>query len=322
MRTRLEEGTRGEFEVEKELGRGGMGAVYLARERALDRRVAIKVLFPHLMADPTNLERFRHEARIVAALRHPNIVSIHTVRDLGDLHFFVMDFVEGASLKSVIASHGPLPIPVVEALCYQVGSALAYAHRQGSGVIHRDIKPSNIMLDRDGNAIVMDFGLSKALDTSTGLTRSGAVVGTPEYMSPEQGRGDFLTTSSDQYAFGLVAYAMLAGAPPFTGTQFQVLMAHAHHDPAPIAEVRPDCPEPLAAGVEKMLAKSPSGRWPDLVDFLRAVGGRPPAHGDPVLAEAGAMAEAAMDVDAEPEGIVSLTLSNPPSDLRPGDRFV
>ena len=158
---RLTRATKGEFEIVREVGRGAMGAVYLAKDVALSRKVAIKVISPQLLADENMVARFRLEARTVTSLRNPHIVTIHAVRALDDLHYFIMDFVEGCSLRAILKAHGPLPIPVIQALLFQVGGALAYAHRRGRGVIHRDVKPANIMIDVEGNAFVTDFGISK-----------------------------------------------------------------------------------------------------------------------------------------------------------------
>ncbi|HEX9886833.1 MAG TPA: protein kinase, partial [Longimicrobiales bacterium] len=322
IRERLEAATSGEFEILIELGRGGMGAVYLAREQALHRYVAIKVLAPYLLAEESMLERFRNEARIVAALRHPAIVNIHAVRHAEDLHFFVMDYIEGASLNSVIRAHGPLPVSIVEAVLYDVGSALSYAHRQGTGVIHRDIKPGNIMLDAEGAAVVMDFGISKAVNATSGLTMTGAIIGTPEYMSPEQCRGDSLTTASDQYALGLVAYAMLSGAPPFSGQHYAVLLAQTSEEPAPIGGIRPDCPHDLAESIHRMMRKTPSERWPDIRDGLKAFGGRHPEHDDPVRGEIAILVREADDAVILAVPVAKVTVGRPPEEILPGDKFV
>ena len=204
------------------------------------------------------------EAQTVASPRHPNIVNIHAVREFADLHYFVMDFIDGPSLRRVLRDHGPLEIPVVQALLFQIGSGLSYAHRRGRGVIHRDVKPANIMLDREGNAYITDFGISKIAQSKSGLTVTGTTVGTPDYMSPEQCRDEVLTGASDQYALGIVAYEMLCGAPPFTGSHHVVMFAHTSDEPSPVTELRADCPSEVADAVMRMLAKSPEDRWPDV----------------------------------------------------------
>jgi len=279
---RLVEATQGEFEILEQLGTGAMGAVYLAKDVALGRKVAIKVIAPHLLSDETMISRFRMEAQTVASLRHPNIVNVHAVRQSAELHYFVMEFIDGPPLRSLVKSHAPLDVDVVQTIMFQVGSALSYAHRSRGGVIHRDVKPANIMVDREGDAFVTDFGISKIAESQSGLTQTGATIGTPEYMSPEQCRGDALTGASDQYALGVVAYEMLCGHTPFSGSQYYIMVAHTTEPAKPIRELRPDCPAPVAAAVERMLAKAPEERWPDLDSAVLAMGGAPLGYHDPI----------------------------------------
>ena len=274
---RLQAATLGEFEIFTELGRGGMAAVYLARDLALNRRVAIKVMAPGLMIGPGMIDRFRQEAITVANLQHAHIVSIYAVRQLADLHFFVMQFVPGRTLEGVLREVGALPIPVVRAWLYQIGSALAHAHRRG--VIHRDIKPGNILLNVDGEAIVTDFGIAKVAE-SPSQTQTGTVVGTPVYMSPEQCYARELTGASDQYSLGIVAYEMLAGRPPFSGSSFALMRAHTDDPPPPLGAARSDVPPAMAAAVMRMLAKTPAERFPTLPEALAALGAEPLAPGD------------------------------------------
>ena len=196
---RLRRATLGEFEIGRELGRGGMAAVFLAHEISLDRKVAIKVMSPGLLMGEGMVERFKHEAITIAQLHHPNIVSVYSVRQAEGLHFFVMRYVQGRSLEHVVQRAGRLPLPVVRSILHQVGSALTYAHR--SRVIHRDIKPGNILIDEEGNAVVTDFGIAKAAERPS-RTLTGALVGTPAYMSPEQCSGGEVSGASDQYSLG------------------------------------------------------------------------------------------------------------------------
>jgi serine/threonine protein kinase len=179
---RLRRATFGEFEIGRELGRGGMAAVFLAHDVSLDRKVAIKVMSPGLLMGAGMIERFRREAITIAHLNHPNIVSCFSVRQAEGLHFFVMRYIRGRSLEQIIHDAGRLPVPIVRSILCQVCSALTYAHR--SRVVHRDIKPANILIDEDGNAVVTDFGIAKVAKLP-GSTHSGALVGTPAYMSPE-----------------------------------------------------------------------------------------------------------------------------------------
>jgi serine/threonine protein kinase len=330
---RLTQATTGEFEILERIGFGAMGSVYLARDVALSRRVAIKVISPHLLEDESVIARFRLEAQTVAALRHPNIVNLHGVRQLGDLHYFIMDFIDGPSLRALMKLHAPLGIEVAQALLFQVGSALSYAHRRGRGVIHRDVKPANIMVDREGHAVVMDFGISKVARVQSGLTQTGATIGTPEYMSPEQCMDQELTGASDQYALGVVAYEMLTGAVPFKGSTYAVMMAHASSPPPPIRGSRPDCPPEVEEAVLRMLAKSPADRWPDLDAAVAALGGAPLGPSDPIRAQIVTLAESVsgdltgLD-DSSPLSPVpgaaepaSITILGLPDTVEPGDNF-
>jgi serine/threonine protein kinase len=279
---RLRRATLGEFEIGQELGRGGMAAVFLAHEIALDRKVAIKVMAPGLLLGDGMIDRFRNEAVTIANLHHPNIVSLYSVRQSEGLHFFVMRYVQGLSLEQVIRQAGRLPLPIVRSILHQVGSALSYAHR--SRVIHRDIKPANILIDEEANAVVTDFGIAKAAQSPI-LTLTGALVGTPAYMSPEQCSGTDVSWASDQYALGAVAYEMLTGAPPFTGSTLTVMQAHVERTPRPIREHFPDCPPELEAAVFQMLAKDPAERWPRMSEAMVALGAAPLADDDPLRAE-------------------------------------
>jgi serine/threonine protein kinase len=278
---RLQLATLGEFEIMTELGRGGMAAVFLARDLALNRRVAIKVMAPGLLIGPGMLERFRQEAITVANLQHAHIVAIHGVRQIEDLHFFVMQFVPGRTLEGVLRDHGALPTSVARAWLHQVGSALGYAHRRG--VIHRDIKPGNILLNTDGEAIVTDFGIAKVAEGPS-HTQTGAVVGTPLYMSPEQCYARQLTGASDQYSLGVVAYEMIAGKPPFAGLSFALMRAHTDASPPPIRDTRPDVPPTMEAAVLRMLAKKPDDRFATIADALIALGAGPLMPDDPLHA--------------------------------------
>ncbi|MGH7521845.1 MAG: serine/threonine-protein kinase, partial [Gemmatimonadales bacterium] len=277
----LRQATLGEYEVMGMLGRGGMATVYLAHDIALDRKVAIKVMSPHLIAGEGMAERFKREARTAGSLSHPHIIPIYAVKEAGDLLFFVMKFVEGRPLDGIIHEVGALPFPMAQTIMQQVGSALGYAHRRG--IIHRDIKPANIMLDVDGWAMVTDFGIAKVTDKQS-LTMTGATVGTPSYMSPEQcAATKELSQASDQYSLGVVAYEMLAGRLPFSADSVMAIMyAHFNESPAPIQGVRPDCPPAIADAVTRMLAKDPEQRWPTVEAAVAAFGGAPLAPDDPV----------------------------------------
>jgi uncharacterized protein YjdB/tRNA A-37 threonylcarbamoyl transferase component Bud32 len=305
---RLRAATEGRFEVERELGEGGMAAVYLAHEVALHRRVAIKVMSPAVLMERGTVGRFKQEAITIASLKHPHIVTVHGVEHHDELHFFVLDFVEGGSLEDVIRRNGPLPIPAVGAWLAQVASALEYAHKRG--VVHRDIKPANILLDGEGDAIVTDFGIAKVAEKQ-GFTVTGSTVGTPTYMSPEQCLGKAVTGASDQYALGAVVYEMLTGAPPFTGSTLAVMRAHTETPPTPVTQWRPDCPPPLAAAVMRMLAKEPSARWGNFAEMVAAYGGAPPGLHDPVKRTMATLARGERPSDRVATGPVTPTTPMP-----------
>jgi len=291
---RLQAATAGEFEIFTELGRGGMAAVYLARDLALNRRVAIKVMAPGLLLGPGMMERFKQEAVTVASLQHVHIVAIYGVRQIGDLHFFVMQFVPGRTLEGVLRDVGALPIPVIRAWLFQIGSALGYAHRRG--VIHRDIKPGNILLNADGEAIVTDFGIAKVAE-SPNQTQTGTVVGTPVYMSPEQCYARELTGASDQYSLGVVAYEMLVGRPPFSGSSFALMRSHTDSPPPPLHDLRPDVPPAMDAAVMRMLAKTAEERFPSLAEALVSLGAVQLSHDDPLHADLQKLAAASERLD-------------------------
>ncbi|HUR95131.1 MAG TPA: Ig-like domain-containing protein [Gemmatimonadales bacterium] len=279
---RLRRATLGEFEIGRELGHGGMAAVFLAHEIPLDRKVAIKVMSPGLMLGDGMVERFKHEAITIAHLHHPNIVSVYSVRQAEGLHFFVMRYVHGRSLEQVVQKAGRLPLPIVRSILHQVGSALTYAHR--ARIVHRDIKPANILIDEDGNAVVTDFGIAKAAERPS-QTLTGALVGTPAYMSPEQCSGAEVSGASDQYALGAVAYELVTGAPPFAGSTLTVMQAHVERAPRPVRELSADCPPEVEAAIHRMLEKDPEARWPKLSDAMAALGAAPLDEDDPLRAE-------------------------------------
>jgi serine/threonine protein kinase/alpha-tubulin suppressor-like RCC1 family protein/uncharacterized protein YjdB len=300
----LRRATLGEFDIAGELGRGGMATVFLAHEIALDRKVAIKVMSPALLSSGKGMaDRFKREARTAAKLSHPHIIPIYGVRESGRLLFFVMKYVDGRPLDAIIKEQGALPVKMVQAILSQAGSALEYAHR--NGVVHRDIKPANILVDTDGWTIVTDFGIAKVRE-SQGLTMTGATIGTPTYMSPEQCSAKEITGATDQYSLGIAAYEMLTGKVPFDADSVMSLMwQHFHEPPPPLLERRPDCPPALAQAVERMLAKKVEDRWPSLEEAIEAIG-TPPAS-DPIRQKMKAMARGG----AAPEGTTHHTPLSP-----------
>lgn len=277
----LRAATMGTYDISGELGRGGMATVYLGHDIALDRKVAIKVMSP-AVSHGDGIARFKREARTAASLSHPNIIPIYGVYETGRLLFFVMKYVQGRPLDSILREDGPLSVDAVQAILGQVGSAIGYAHRRE--VIHRDLKPANVMIDDEGWAIVTDFGIARVAAAEQ-LTREGFTVGTPAYMSPEQIMAQEVSGASDQYSLGIVAYEMLTGEPPFKGaedvsTQMALMYAHVHKTPAPIESLRPDCPPFLSATIMRMLAKEASDRWPTVEDAVAALGDAPIGSGE------------------------------------------
>ncbi|MBA3854415.1 serine/threonine-protein kinase [Pseudogemmatithrix spongiicola] len=267
---RLRSATLGRYDIYAELGQGGMATVFLALDLALDRKVAIKVLDPALATSAENVERFRREARVAASLNHPNIIGIYAVGDDPELAYFVMKYVEGRALDSVVRETGRQSVAFVRSVVAAAGRALHYAHTRG--VVHRDVKPANFMLDTDGWLIVTDFGIAKRDDTH-GLTLTGSIIGTPYYMSPEQFNGGSVTPAADQYALGVVAFELLTGQQPFAGDTIGEVMKGHLLDPIPsVRTLRPDVPEHIDAAITRMLAKEPGDRFPTLEAAVEAFG--------------------------------------------------
>ncbi|HZP92324.1 MAG TPA: serine/threonine-protein kinase [Burkholderiales bacterium] len=210
------------YAVESLLGRGGMGNVYKARERALDRYVALKIVPEFRSQDQAFIERFRREARIAARLRHPRIVSVHEVGTMGPFPYFSMDYIEGSTLRSVVERRRTLPQEDAISIVVEICRAVAHAH--GKGIIHRDLKPENVMIDTEGDVFVMDFGLARAVEDA-GLTQPGVIIGTPFYMSPEQLHGEKLDERSDIYSIGLILYYCITGDEIFRADGITAVMA-------------------------------------------------------------------------------------------------
>ncbi len=273
----------GRYSIERELGRGGMGIVYLAHEVALDRRVALKLLPAELAAAPAFRDRFLREARLAARLSHPNIVPIHAVEAHPDAVFFAMGYVEGETLGARLGRVGSLPPAEVAGILREVAWALAYAH--GRGVVHRDIKPDNILIERGtGRAFMMDFGIAWASDATAGspaLTEVGQVVGTAAFMSPEQASGDVVDGRSDLYSLGAVGFFALTGRPPFVAATSQQLLAKQVIETAPpVGSVRSGLPPTLATVVDRLLAKAPEQRFPTGEAVAEALGNDPVARAE------------------------------------------
>jgi serine/threonine-protein kinase len=276
----LREALAASYDVERVLGHGGMGMVVLGRDRALDRPVAIKVISPDVTVTPRHRQRFLQEARIVAKLRHPNIVSVYTAGEASGLLYFVMEYVPGESLRDLLERDRCCTPGRAEGILRDLADALAFAHERG--VVHRDIKPENVLLDHEtGRAMLADFGVAQALAAESGerLTGPGVVVGSPYYMSPEQAAGERdLDGRSDIYALGLVGYEMLSGGPAFPGTSVvAVLSKQLTEPPPPLAERAPGAPPVIVAVITRALEKHADQRWQTAADMVRALDGEIPA---------------------------------------------
>jgi len=262
-----------DYTLDRELGRGGMGAVFLAHDTKLDRQVAIKALPPEHAVRPELRERFLRETRTAASFSHPNIVPVHGVEDRNQILCFVMGFVDGETLTQRVQRAGPLPASEAGRMIQEVAWALSYAH--GRGVIHRDVKPDNIMLERaTGRAVVTDFGIARS-EAASGLTAVGEVIGTPHFMSPEQAAGETLDGRSDLYSLGCVAFFAVTGHPPFDAPNTTGLLAlHLTQRAPAVLSKRPDLPAPLATVIDRLLQKDPADRFAsgeELVTTLAAL---------------------------------------------------
>jgi len=266
----LQELLAGRYSIERELGRGGMGIVLLARDVALDRPVAIKLLPPHLASRPEERERFLQEARTAAGLAHPNIVPIHLVEARGELVFFVMGFVDGETLRDRVERAGPLSPRLATKLLQEVAWALGYAHQRG--VIHRDVKPDNIMIERaTERALVTDFGI--ALGRGAVESADGSITGTARYMSPEQACGEPVDARSDLYSLGATFFYALTGRAPFEAANTPAIITKHVYEIAPrVQELRPEVSVKLAAVVERLLRKAPAERFQTGDDLARVAG--------------------------------------------------
>ncbi len=293
------------YRLERKLGSGGMADVWLAEDQELGRRVAVKILHERYSTDEQFVERFRREATHAAGLSHPNIVSIYDRGVEDESYYIVMEYIEGRTLKELIVTRGPCPVPVAISYARQILAALRYAHK--NGIIHRDIKPHNVIVDREGRVKVADFGIARA--GTSEMTEAGSIVGTAQYLSPEQARGAPVDESSDLYSTGIVLYELLTGTVPFTGeTPVEIAMKHLSQAPEPPSARRHDIPHDLDLVVLRALAKEPAERYRTAASLDRdleivargdSVGSETETAATMVLAGAGAMdATAATNVAA------------------------
>jgi eukaryotic-like serine/threonine-protein kinase len=254
------------YELEELVGTGGMSSVYRAHDRLLERAVALKVLHEQYTGDGDYVERFRREARSVAQLSHPNIVTVIDRGVQDGRQFIVFEYVAGENLKSLVEREGPLPEREAIELALQIARALGFAHEHG--LVHRDVKPQNVLLNGDGAAKVTDFGIARLLDVHSGLTQTGTVMGTSDYIAPEQARGRPVDAQSDVYSLGAVLYELLTGEVPFPGDNFvAVAMRHINEPPPSVRERRPELSPRLDAAIRRAMAKDPRDRFASMEDF-------------------------------------------------------
>ncbi len=258
------------YTLERELGHGGMGFVFLARDEQLGERVALKVISGSMAADPAAAaERFRREVAAARKITHANVIRIHDLIEDGERLLLSMEYVEGMTLAAYLGRVGALQVAEARHLLGQICDGLAAAH--AAGVVHRDLKPGNVLLDAEKRVKVIDFGLAKA-SFLAGMTATGLILGTPEYMAPEQVRGLPCDTRTDLYSLGALAYHLLSGRPPFAGeTPIAIGFAQVSETPRPLRELRPELPESLDAAIAKALAKDPANRFLDALELKRAL---------------------------------------------------
>jgi serine/threonine-protein kinase len=270
LQNRLQRLVQGKYQIKRLLGKGGMGAVFLADDLALEREVAIKVLPPDFSSDPQVIKRFQQEAKTAAKLDHVNIIPIYRVESDEGLNYFVMKFISGTSLEDLLDSKQEISYDYAQRILWEAACALGHAHSRG--VVHRDVKPANIMFDHDGKVMLTDFGIGKLLQSATGLTGTGMIIGTPHYMAPEQAKGQPVDGRADQYSLGVVGYRLLSGALPFSGDSVHtILYKHIFEEAPRLSGLRQNAPKFLTDPIQRALSKEPAQRFSTMEDFASAL---------------------------------------------------
>ena len=270
---RLQDALGSNYELIGELGRGGAAVVYSVRDKGLGRYLAVKVMHPELMMSHSVVERFRREARYVAQLDHPNILSVVFSSEESGLVYYAMPRIRGKTLAKYLDQLGQLPVQGSLSILGQVADGLNHAHKHG--VVHRDVKPSNIMIEENGHALILDFGVAKALwDGGMHLSASGEIIGSPRYMSAEQASGSStIDHRTDIYSWGVVGFHMFAGRAPFDDDSIQaILYKQRSVEPPDLRTLRPDIPEDISTVIHRCLEKNPARRWGSILDAARAAG--------------------------------------------------
>jgi len=256
----------GRYELLEVVGHGGMSSVYKAHDELLERNVALKILHEQYSSDEEFVERFKREARSVAQLQHPNIVTVIDRGEEDGRQYIVFEYIAGENLKEFVVRKGRLEGREALEIAVEIARALAFAHE--NGLVHRDVKPQNVLLNGDGRAKVTDFGIARSLDVETGMTQTGTVLGTSNYIAPEQASGQSVDAQTDVYSLGVVLYELLAGDVPFPGESFvAVALKHVHEPPPNLLDVRSDVPLRVAAAVDRALEKDPEQRFPSMDTF-------------------------------------------------------
>jgi serine/threonine protein kinase len=300
----------GPYQIVSRLGIGGMATVFKAYQPRMDRNVALKVLPRHFSKNPEFIHRFSLEARLIAKLEHPHILPVYDFGESDGYTYLSMRLVRGGSLSNLLQKHGKLELTKINCIISQAGEALDYAHK--AGVIHRDFKPSNVLIDKFDNCLLTDFGIAKLIEMTSHLTHTGGILGTPTYISPEQGSGELIDNRSDIYSLGVVLYQMVVGDVPYKAdTPMAVIFKHIH-DPLPLPRQKvPDLPEPVERVILKALAKNPDDRYSTAFDLVNALQGAIDQPTAPI------QEVQEPDLDLEPTEVVRETISEPPEEPRP-----